>query len=108
MFPAITKQSHTSKTEQSHCRRLGNASGLDRQIIDNDAIIKLYQFLPAYNLGNVTSWVNTGDGMVVMGGLGGGLGTPFSLETSVLLLVLWVIGLVGTTALIFQRRDLTN
>lgn len=70
-------------------------------------IIGLYKFTPGYNLSNITSWATAGTAYSlppIDQYAGGG----FSAETSLLLIVLWVVGLIGLTVWLFRRQDITT
>ncbi len=74
-------------------------------------IVHIYQYMPFYNMTNVASWVNENVALNMQ---------PFgedheysyivfsdSLEFSVALLIIWMIGLCALTAYLFQRQDIT-
>ncbi len=64
-----------------------------------------YVATPSYNLTNITAWIN--DGVGVNMEVIPGFTTNLTLPQSVLLTILWVIGLVTLTAVLFQRQDIT-
>lgn len=68
-------------------------------------ILHIYRFTPFYSLTNLTGWLfeNSPVGMEING-------TTYndSAEFSLVLLICWVVGLVGLTAYLFQRQDITN
>ncbi|MEZ4671821.1 MAG: ABC transporter permease [Anaerolineae bacterium] len=70
-------------------------------------IIGLYKFTPGYNLSNITSWATSGTAYSlppIDQYAGGG----FSAETSLVLVLLWVIGLMALTVWLFRRQDITT
>ncbi len=68
-------------------------------------MISLYQFMPSYNLTNITSWITWGRPTPFMQF---GYVEPNSLALSMVLLVLWVAGLVTVTTILFRRQDITT
>lgn len=76
--------------------------------LQRDFFLHIYRFLPNYNLNNMFSWLANdvppeGMELPVSGDM-----IVDSLEFSVVMLVIWVVGLVTLTAYLFQRQDITN
>jgi ABC-type transport system involved in multi-copper enzyme maturation permease subunit len=75
-------------------------------------IVHVYRFLPFYNLINVASWLNDKVPATMQpyedGGEYSDIVFSDSLEFSVVLLALWVIGLIALTAYLFRRQDITS
>lgn len=77
--------------------------------LDFPEVLQLYRFTPAYNLINVNEWIINDHASV--------LEIPYndadrvvysnSLEASLLILALWIIGLIGLTIVLFRRQDIT-
>lgn len=61
---------------------------------------------PTYNLENIRSWIVDGVGSNY-GGFPGFTAVP-SLAVSLLIILLWLMGLLGLTAVIFKRQDITS
>ncbi len=73
-------------------------------------LIELYRLTPSYNVANAQSWFTKGQAAGIQAGnLLGGDFSDFSdsLTFSVVLLMLWVVALVGLTAYLFQKQDIT-
>lgn len=78
--------------------------------LDFPQVLQLYRITPAYNLLNVNEWIINDHASVAE--------FPYndvdrvvysnSLEVSVLLLALWIIGLIGLTIFLFRRQDITS
>lgn len=64
----------------------------------------LYQALPGYHLGNLTSWIRDGDAREVM--FPSGTVLAFGWATSLALALGWIVGLVALTILRFRRQDI--
>jgi ABC-2 family transporter len=69
-------------------------------------LVNLFVLTPTYNLENVRSWVIDGIGSTA-GGIPSFTAVP-SLWISILILLLWLIGLLGLTAVIFNHQDITT
>lgn len=76
-------------------------------LLNAPQLIGLYKFTPGYNLSNISSWANNNSAFT-MPPLDQYAGGGFSAETSLLLIVIWVAGLIGLTAWLFQRQDITT
>ena len=70
------------------------------------ALVNLFVVTPTYNLENVRSWVVDGVGSTA-GGIPGFTAVP-TLGVSMMILLLWLVGLLAGTAVIFQRQDITT
>ncbi|HRE47887.1 MAG TPA: hypothetical protein PLD47_09180 [Aggregatilineales bacterium] len=68
-------------------------------------LTRLYQLMPGYNINNASIWLQTGHSSPSMGF--GSTFPPLTLETSLLILTLWIIGLIGLTVYLFHRQDIT-
>jgi ABC-type transport system involved in multi-copper enzyme maturation permease subunit len=73
-------------------------------------LIELYRLTPSYNVANAQSWFTRGQAVGVQAG--NLLGSDFSnfsdgLTFSAVLLVVWVVALIGLTAYLFQKQDIT-
>lgn len=75
-------------------------------LLDNENILNIYRFTPTYNLLNITGWVN--DQQAISFEFPSGRVVYDSLEFSILILAVWMIGLIVSTTIIFQRQDITN
>jgi ABC-type transport system involved in multi-copper enzyme maturation permease subunit len=76
--------------------------------LQRDFFLHIYRFLPNSNLNNMFTWLANdvppeGMELPVSGEV-----ILDSLEFSVVMLVIWVVGLVALTAYLFQRQDITN
>ncbi|MBI5957860.1 MAG: hypothetical protein HY866_03935 [Chloroflexi bacterium] len=73
-------------------------------------VVHLYRFTPGYNLINITEWVNNNapSKMDVDVGSGNTVMLSNSLELSLFVLAVWVIGLIALTAYLFRRQDITS
>jgi hypothetical protein len=74
-------------------------------------IVHMYQYMPFYNMANVTSWV-TKNVALNMQPFGEGHEYSYivfsdSLAFSLSVLAVWMIGLFALTATLFQRQDIT-
>lgn len=69
-----------------------------------------YRFVPAYNVLNVLEWINNGKSstMTLYEGEPEQVVLSASLEFSLLMLAVWVIGLVTLTVYLFRRQDITT
>lgn len=76
------------------------------QALNRPNLVNMIVVTPNYNLENVRSWVVEGVASS-FGGFPGFTAAP-SLGVSVLILLLWLVGLLGGTAVIFQRQDITT
>jgi hypothetical protein len=67
----------------------------------------LYLLTPSYNIANINAWLT--DRMAYVPGPTLARTTePNSLEGSLALIALWVIGLVGLVIFLFKRQDITS
>lgn len=72
------------------------------QWLFNIDLLFIYQFTPTYNLANISSWITSGVGHGVFGDH-----LPIlSLEQSLLIMVVLVIGLISLAVFAFQRQDI--
>lgn len=74
-------------------------------------IVHVYRFLPFYNLINVASWLNDHVPATMRpyeDGEYSDIVFSDSLEFSVVLLAIWVIGLIALTVYLFRRQDITS
>ncbi len=72
----------------------------------NVALYPIYNYLPSYNLLNMTSWIQFGKGINTE--LGDIVLQAPTLAGSMLIIVFWVVGLTGLTAYFFHRQDITS
>ncbi len=70
-------------------------------------IMSLYQFTPGYNLANISAWVKNGAGFSYRVAVDYSL-QPFSMEASLLIIALWIVGLIALTLFLFRRQDITS
>lgn len=70
-------------------------------------LIGLYKFTPGYNLSNISAWANSNSAFTLPP-LDQYAGGGFSLEMSLLLILIWVVGLVGVTVWLFRQQDITT
>ncbi|WP_119072425.1 ABC transporter permease [Aggregatilinea lenta] len=78
--------------------------------LDAPSVVKLYRFAPTYNLLNVNEWIvnhkaapfdmQYGDNQHII--------LSSSMEFSLLVLAVWIVGLIALTAYWFQRQDITS
>jgi hypothetical protein len=76
--------------------------GLVAYFLNLDSIVKVLMYLPFYNLYNINSWLMDGHAYVQDGEF------SRSLAFSFVMLFTWVFGLIGLTAFIFRRQDITS
>jgi ABC-type transport system involved in multi-copper enzyme maturation permease subunit len=74
------------------------------RLLDIPQLGRIYHFTPSYNLANISSWINQNTPYSIFSEFG----TPHTLSTSALIVVLWVIGLIALTVYLFRRQDITN
>jgi hypothetical protein len=72
----------------------------------NIDISPVYQFLPSYNLDNITSWVVNGEGLLVS--LLEQDYTAHPLGLSLLIVAVWVVLMVSLTVYAFYRQDIST
>jgi ABC-type transport system involved in multi-copper enzyme maturation permease subunit len=80
------------------------------RLVDFPRLVYLYRLTPSYNVANAQSWLTSGRPAGVQGEgtfLGNILDFSDSLNFSVAVLTLWVIGLITLTAYLFQKQDIT-
>lgn len=75
-------------------------------VTNHPSLTNLFAATPTYNLDNIRSWVVEGVGSTGAG-LPGFTAVP-SLAGSILIVLLWLVGLLGLTAVIFNRQDITT
>ena len=76
------------------------------QALQRPDMVNALVVTPTYNLENIRSWVVEGAGST-LGGFPGLTAVP-SLAISLLIVVLWLVGLLGLTAVVFRRQDITT
>ena len=78
--------------------------------LDMPGVLELYRFTPTYNLLNVNEWIVNDKSLGIRMDLGPSTRVVLSdsLEFSVLVLAVWVVGLIAATAIWFQRQDITS
>jgi ABC-type transport system involved in multi-copper enzyme maturation permease subunit len=76
------------------------------QALQRPNLVNVIVATPTYNLDNVRSWVVDGAGST-FGGFPGFTAVP-PMWISVLVLVAWLVGLLGLTAVVFRRQDITT
>jgi ABC-type transport system involved in multi-copper enzyme maturation permease subunit len=76
------------------------------QALQRPEIVNALMVTPTYNLENIRSWVVEGAGST-LGGFPGFTAVPL-LPTSIVIIVLWLVGLLGLTAVVFRRQDITT
>lgn len=79
-------------------------------LLDLPKLVTAYRFIPTYNVLNVLEWVNNGRShtRVFYESEPNQVMIAESLEFSLLMLTVWVIGLVTLTAYLFWRQDITT
>ncbi len=75
-------------------------------ILKKPSIVNIFVVTPTYNLDNIKSWILEGVGSNA-GGIPG-FTAVLPLAISVLIVVLWLVGLLGLTAVVFRRQDITT
>lgn len=76
------------------------------QALQRPDIVNAIVVTPNYNLENIRSWIVTGVGSN-FGGFPGFTLIP-TLPISLLIIVLWLVGLLSLTAYVFHRQDITT
>ncbi len=76
------------------------------QALQRPDIVNVLAATPTYNLDNVRSWLMDGVGST-FGGFPGFTAVP-PMWISVLILLAWLVGLLGLTAVVFRRQDITT
>ncbi len=76
------------------------------QVLQRPNLVNIIVVTPSYNLDNVRSWVVNGVGSS-FGGFPG-FTAVLPLWLSVLILLVWLGGLLGGTAVLFRRQDITS
>ncbi len=76
------------------------------QALQRPNLVNIIVALPTYNLDNVRSWVVEGVGST-FGGFPGFTAVP-PLWLSVVIVLLWLGGLLGGTAVLFRRQDINS
>lgn len=77
------------------------------QMAQNPDLLRLYFFTPGYNLANLSTWSQAGNGYLPPYMTQYGF-TPFTVESSTLLVIAWLVGLVGACIWLFRRQDITS
>lgn len=75
-------------------------------VTNRPGLTNLFAVTPTYNLDNILSWVVNGVGSTGAG-LPGFTAVP-SLTASILIVLLWLVLLLGLTAVFFHRQDITT
>jgi hypothetical protein len=73
--------------------------------LDRPDLVNLYRFMPTYTIGNISSWIKHHTA------LGLGMPLPFpetSLGSSLIIVGIWVVVLIGLVMVLFQRQDITS
>lgn len=78
---------------------------LFRNLLKLPELINLYQFTPTYNMDNLNHWFRYG---VAQSAVAPGFTAELSMGVSYAILMIWVIGLVGLSIIIFQRQDISS
>lgn len=73
-------------------------------LLQAPSLIAVYKFTPGYNLSNLSSW-DTASIAYTFPLLEQNAGGGFSAETSLLLTLLWLVGLVGLSIYLFRSQD---
>ncbi len=76
------------------------------QALQRPSLVNVIVATPTYNLDNVRSWVVDGVGST-FGGFPGFTAVP-PIWLSVVILIVWLVGLVGGTVLLFRHQDITS
>lgn len=72
-------------------------------------LVRVYRYFPFYNLENISSWLREDKALVIEIFEGADrLRFSNSLEVSVLILALWLVGLIAAIMILFQRQDITT
>ncbi|MCC6614464.1 MAG: ABC transporter permease [Anaerolineae bacterium] len=71
-------------------------------------IFRIYLYTPGYNLANLSSWSNYGNGYTPLFLESYNCCGAFSVETSTVLVLAWIVGLIGLACYLFMRQDITN
>jgi ABC-type transport system involved in multi-copper enzyme maturation permease subunit len=79
-----------------------------RNLFGLPQLINLYQLTPTYNLGNLHSWLFTGEAQRFVATGIAPLTTEPSFWLSLFVQMFWIIGLAGIALLIFQRQEITE
>lgn len=74
------------------------------QILGRPDIIVLHQYFPSYNLANISAWATTGTGYTYP--TLALYAEPHRPETSLLILLVWIVGVLSLTITIFRMRDI--
>jgi len=74
------------------------------RLFDVPQLVRVYHFMPSYNLANISSWVNQNTPYNIFSEYS----VPHTLPASLVIVSLWVIGLLALTVYLFRRQDITN
>jgi ABC-type transport system involved in multi-copper enzyme maturation permease subunit len=78
-------------------------------LLDIPRLVHVYRYLPFYNLINVSTWINENKPEPLEIDIGDTLiRHSDSLAFSLVVLAAWLVGLIGLTAYLFQRQDITS
>ena len=76
-----------------------------RSLLNLPELINLYQFTVTYNLDNLSHWFLHGGAQQVIAPY---FTAQLSMGASLAILIIWVIGLVGSAMAVFQRQDISS
>ena len=76
------------------------------QVLERPELVNLIVATPTYNLENVRSWVTDGVGSN-FGGFPGFTAVP-PMWGSILILLMWLVGLLAGTAVLFRRQNINS
>ncbi|MBE0689540.1 MAG: ABC transporter permease subunit [Anaerolineae bacterium] len=90
--------------EQGIALALGIFVGISQQV----GAFHLYLYTPGYNLANLSSWSTYGNGYMPIFIERYNCCSPFSAETSTVLVLVWIVGLIALTSYLFMRQDISH
>jgi len=79
-------------------------------LLDQPRLVHLYRLTPSYNIANISSWINANkpttddESLKLLGDL---FNFADDVSFSVVILMLWVVGLVVVTTYLFHKQDIT-
>jgi ABC-type transport system involved in multi-copper enzyme maturation permease subunit len=79
-------------------------------LLDYPKLVYLYRLTPSYNIDNISSWIDNSRPATddeILEQLGDLFNFADDMTFSVVILMLWVVGLVALTAYLFHRQDIT-
>ncbi|MCA9906455.1 MAG: hypothetical protein KC547_21525 [Anaerolineae bacterium] len=77
-------------------------------ITEQGSLFSLYFYTPGYNLANLSSWSTYGSGYMPLFIERYNCCSAFSAETSTVLVLAWIVGLIALASYLFIRQDITN